>query len=107
MRQQPARNPIDAAEKYLKNNKNKKQERKQTQYLTRFDNLPTSSEQGREILLFQQPIQFVPCIQFKRKREREFIDSTTNTICTLHTIQEGSTLLFIVKDEITPRGGGE
>ena len=41
--QQPARNPIDAAEKYPKNNKNKKQERKQTQYLTRFDNFPTSS----------------------------------------------------------------
>ena len=28
----------------------------QTQYLTRFDNLPTSSGQGREILLIQQSI---------------------------------------------------
>ena len=46
--QQPARNLIDAAEKYPKNNKNKKQERKQTQYLTRFGNLPSSSGQGRE-----------------------------------------------------------
>ena len=43
--QQPARNPIDTAEKYLKKNKNKKQERKQTQYLTRFGDLPTSSGQ--------------------------------------------------------------
>ena len=55
--------PIDAAEQYPKKNKNKKQERKQTQYLRRFDNLTTSSGQGREI-----------------------IDSTTNTICTLHII---------------------
>jgi len=31
-RQQPAMNPIDATDKYPKNNKNKKQERKQTQY---------------------------------------------------------------------------
>ena len=38
-------------------NKNKKQERKQTQYLTRFGNLHTSSGKGRE----------------------SFIDSTTNT----------------------------
>ena len=29
---------------------------------------------------------------------RDFIDSTTNTICTLHTIQEGSALLFIAKE---------
>ena len=41
--QQPTRNPIDVAEKYPKKNKKKKQERKQTQYLTRFDNLPKSS----------------------------------------------------------------
>ena len=27
-----------------------------------------------------------------------FIDSTTNTICTLHTIQEGSAPLFITKE---------
>ena len=73
-RQQPARNSIDSTEKHPKNNKNKKQERKQTQYLTRFGNLPTSSRQ-----------------------ERDFIDSTTNTICTLHTIQEGSSSLFIAK----------
>jgi len=71
-RQQLARNPIDAAEKYLKNNKNKKQERKQTQYLTRFGNLPTSLGQGREILLIQQPIKFY----------------------TVHTCQEGSAPLF-------------
>jgi len=35
--------PIDAAEQYPKKNKNKKQERKQTQYSTRFSNLPTFS----------------------------------------------------------------
>ena len=31
-------------------------------------------------------------------QERDFIDSTTNTICILHTIQEGSTSLFIAKE---------
>ena len=31
-------------------------------------------------------------------RETDFIDSTTNTICTLHTIQEGSASLFIAKE---------
>ena len=63
-RQQPARNPIDAAEKYprIKRTINKRE-----QYLARFVNLPTSSGQGRE----------------------SFIDPTTNTICTLHIIQEG------------------
>ena len=32
-------------------------EKQSTQYLTRFGNLPTSSGQGREILLIQQSIQ--------------------------------------------------
>ena len=54
----------------------KKQKRKPTQYLTRFDNLLTSSGQ---------------------ERERDFIDSTTNTICTFHIIQGGSAPLFIAK----------
>jgi len=31
-------------------------------------------------------------------QERDFIDSTTNTICTLHTIKEGSAPLLIAKE---------
>ena len=34
-----------------------KRESKPTQYLTKFDNLPTSSGQGRDVLLIQQSIQ--------------------------------------------------
>ena len=50
-RQQLTRNPlirIRCNREVPHDIKNKKRERKQTQYLTRFDNLPTSSGQGRE-----------------------------------------------------------
>ena len=71
--EEPQKTERDAIEKYPKDKNNNQQERKQIQYLTRFDNLTTSSEQeGREILLIQQSIQF----------------------CTLHIIQEGSSPLF-------------
>jgi len=48
--QQPTRNQIDATKKYhtITRTRNK---RKQTQYLTKFDNFPMSSGQGGEILL--------------------------------------------------------
>ena len=54
--EEPKSTERDAPEKYPKNNNNK-QIRKPTQYLTRFDNLPTSLGQGREILLIQHSIQ--------------------------------------------------
>jgi len=69
-RQQLARNPIDAAEKYSKNNK-------------------------KANPIFNEVRQFAYILGV---RERDFIDSTTNTICTLHTIQEGSATLFIAKE---------
>ena len=69
----------DAAGKYPKD-KNNKQERKPTQYLMRFGNLPTSSGQGGEILLIQQPIQVFP---------RDFSGDT---------IHEGSTPIFIARE---------
>ena len=54
VRQQPIRNPpieIDAAEKYSHDKNIEIRERKPTKYLTRFDNLPTSSEQGERIII--------------------------------------------------------
>jgi len=48
-------NRDDATEKYSHDkNRETREKSKPTQYLTRFDNLPTSSGQGGEILLIQQ-----------------------------------------------------
>jgi len=75
VRQQPARNPIDTAEKYqeIKNKETKK----------------------KANTIFNEVRQFAYVLG---ARERDFIDSTTNTIYTLHTIKEGSDPLFIAKE---------
>ena len=67
-RQQPIKNPpieIDAAEKYSEN-KNKETREKANTIFNEVQKFAYVLGQGREILLIQQPIQLVPCMQFKR-----------------------------------------
>ena len=59
-----------------KRQEKKQQERKQTQYLTRFDHLPTSLGQEKENLLIQQ----------------------SSTSIFRDTIHEGSTPIFIIRE---------
>jgi len=72
------RNPpieIDAAEKYPEKKNRETREKANT--------------------IFNKVRQFAYVL---RSRERDFIYSTTNTTCTLHTIQDDSTPLFIARE---------
>ena len=73
VRQQLVRNLIDAVEKYPEIKNKETREKANT--------------------IFNEVRQFAYVFGV---RERDFIDSTTNTICTLHTTQEGS--LFTPKE---------
>ena len=89
-RQQPMRNPpieIDTAEKYSQDQEQRnKRESKPTQYLTRFGNLPTSSGQGRELLI-QQSITTRSLLQGIFKKDFQW-----------DTIHEGSNPIFIARE---------
>ena len=77
MRQQPARNQIDATEKYPRITRIRNK-RKQIQYLTRFDNLSMSSGQRRERFYWFNN-QYNLYLAYNSRRLRPFIYSQRGT----------------------------